>query len=241
MLVFIWKKKSRLKCCKLRSKKASGLFAAPRLRPQNHQRDAPPRCVWRSVCVSEIVLHLHKPLVMQRARARVCVYCGWQGIAACLSAVSVSLGWQVYLKSRCRVWVSSKKTHWHERSKHRKWERAHCLPARAQRSFIYRARSPLSTLPSSPPGAGQSRDIKAGVSVISVPAGILQNWDTVSKRCVKGCVQWFFSTHTWWEKAQQTLISRCQLPMPNSKVVKMDKYWNDNSFGFPSGCPKKSW
>lgn len=213
MLVFIWEKKSRLKCCKLRSKKASGLFAAPRLRPQNHQRDAPPRCVWRSVCVSEIVLHLHKPLVMQRARA--CVYCGWQGIAACLSAVSVSLGWQVYLKSRCRVWVSSKKTHWHERSKHRKWERARCLPARAQRSFIYRARSPLSTLPSSPPGAGQSRDIKAGVSVISVPAGILQNWDTVSKRCVKGCVQWFFHAHVMGEGSANPYLA---LPVANAKL-----------------------
>lgn len=31
----------------------------------------------------------------------VCVHCGWRSIAACLSAVSVSPCWQVYLKSCC--------------------------------------------------------------------------------------------------------------------------------------------
>lgn len=85
---------------------ASALFTVPRLGPRNHQRDTVLRCaalccVCRGVCACEIVFNLHKLLRCNAARVRVCAHCGWRSIAACLSAVSVSPCWQVYLKSRC--------------------------------------------------------------------------------------------------------------------------------------------
>lgn len=51
------------------------------------------------VCMCEIVFNLHKPLRCYAVCVCVCVHCGWRSIAACLSAVSVSPCWQVYLKS----------------------------------------------------------------------------------------------------------------------------------------------
>lgn len=81
---------------------ASALFTVPRLGPRNHHRDTVLRCaVCRGVCACEIVFNLHKLLRCNAARVRVCAQCGWQSIVACLSAVSVSPCWQVYLKSCC--------------------------------------------------------------------------------------------------------------------------------------------
>lgn len=61
-------------------------------------------CVFWSECALEIGFNLHKLLRCYAVcvwGVCVCILCCWQSGAACLSAVSVSPCWQVYLKSCC--------------------------------------------------------------------------------------------------------------------------------------------